>query len=218
MGLYTNPPAGSAVICVDGKGPVAAKLYPPRGQWAEVTHRPHYQPEYGRRGFLWLFGALNPHTGEGLLHDGQHRDSATFIEFMEKVDQWLPAGEVAVVIDNLSIHNSVQTLLWNLGHPRFYFHFLPTGAAWLNLIEGWWSILSHRALDGHNFANSSEVRESYMNSLARWKEAPTPFRWDPKGQKGAGEGVVLDVVVSIVTIVKTMLIKLGYNALKEQSA
>jgi hypothetical protein len=191
VGLYTQPPAGSTVICGDEKGPVAAKLYPPRGQWAEATHRPHYPPDYGRRGSLWLFGALNPHTGEGLLHDGQHRDSVTFIQFMEKVDQWLPSGEVAVVIDNLSIHHSVQTLLWNFGHSRFYFHFLPTSAAWLNLIEGWWSILSRKALDGHNFASASEVSASYMTTLARWNEAPTPCQWDPRGPKGhRGRGCI----------------------------
>jgi hypothetical protein len=179
------------VICVDEKGPVAAKLYPAQGQWAEASHRPGYQPDDGRRGSLWLFGALNPHTGQGLLHAGQRRDSATFIEFMEKADRWIPQGEVEVVIDNLSIHNSVQTLLWNFGHPRFYFHFLPTGAAWLNLIEGWWHILSHRALDGRNFANTDEVSASYLVTLERWNQAPTAFQWDPtrqRGQRGKGCG------------------------------
>jgi hypothetical protein len=43
-----------------------------------------------------------------------------------------------------------------------------------------------------------------------------PFGGTPRVKRGAGEGVVLDVVVSIVTIVKTMLIKLGYNALSHQ--
>lgn len=168
------------MICVDEKGPVAAKLYPARGQWAEASHRPHYQPDHGRRGYIWLFGALHPHTGEGLLYYGRRRDSASFTAFMDQVDRWLPEEEIHVVIDNLSIHDSVETLLWNFGHPRFYFHFLPTGAAWLNLIEGWWRIIGHRALDGHNFQDTGEVARAFDATLAGWNEKPTPFRWDPQ--------------------------------------
>jgi hypothetical protein len=99
------------VICVDEKGPVAAKLYPAQGQWAEASHRPHYQPDYGRSGYLWLFGALNPHTGQGYLYQGDRRDSQNFTAFMDEVAQWIPEGEVQVVIDNLSTHSSVETLL-----------------------------------------------------------------------------------------------------------
>jgi hypothetical protein len=73
-----------------------------------------------------------------------------------------------VVLDNLSIHTSVETLLWNFGHSRFYFHFLPTGAAWLNLIAGWWRILGHRALDGRNFQGPAEVQGAFQATLAQW--------------------------------------------------
>jgi hypothetical protein len=188
VGLYTTPPEGSTVICVDEKGPVAAKLYPAKGQWAETGHRPHYQPDHGRRGYIWLFGALNPHTGEGFLYYGRRRDSASFTAFMDPVDRWLPEGEIHVVIDNLSIHDSVETLLWNFGHPRFYFHFLPTGAAWLNLIEGWWRIIRHRALDGRNFQGTAGLERASDIALAGWNEKPTPFRWNPQqrppGQRG----------------------------------
>jgi DDE superfamily endonuclease len=171
------------VICGDEKGPVAAKLYPPHGQWAEAAHRPHYQPDYGRRGAMWLFGALNPQTGQGLLHVGERRDSATFIELMEKVNTWIPEGDVHVVINNLSIPTSTQSLLWNFGHQRFYFHFPPTGAAWLNLIECWWRILDRRTLEGRTFANAAGLRRAYAATLAGWNANPTPFRWDPKAPR-----------------------------------
>jgi hypothetical protein len=176
------------VICVDEKGPVAAKLYSARGQWAD---RPHYQPDYGRRGYLWLYGALNPHTGQGYLYQGDRRDSQNFTAFMEEVAHWIPEGEVQVVIDNLSTHSSVETLLWNFGHPHFYFHFLPTGAAWLNLIEGWWNILGHRALDGRNFRDTQEVREAFRGALKGWNAAPTPFSWDPQERQRRRRGKCL---------------------------
>jgi transposase len=176
------------VICVDEKGPVAAKLYPPRGQWADARHRPHYQPDYGRRGYIWLFGALVPHTGEGLLYYGDRRDSRNFCAFMDRVARWAPEGDVHVVIDSLSIHTSVESLLWNFGHSRFIFHFLPKGAAWLNLIEGWWNILGHRALDGRDFSDTSELVAAWDQSLGRWNAAPTPFQWKPGKQRGRKRG------------------------------
>lgn len=172
------------MIDVDEKGPVAARMYPPRGQWAEADHRPHYRPDHERRGFIWLFGALNPHTGQGYLYEGEWRDSANFTAFMDELDRWIPSGDVHVVIDNLSIHTSVETLLWNFGHTRFYFHFLPKGAAWLNLIEGWWNILDRRALTGRNFMDTQELKTAYWDVLDGWNADPTPFRWDPGSRQG----------------------------------
>lgn len=179
------------MICVDEKGPVAAKLYPAQGQWAEASHRPHYQPDYGTSGYLWLFGALNPHTGQGYLYEGDRRDSQNFTAFMDEVAQWIPEGEVQVVIDNLSTHSSVETLLWNFGHPRFYFHFLPTGAAWLNLIEGWWNILGHWALDGRNFKGTQELKEAFRGALKVWNAEPTPFCWNPQERQRRRRGKCL---------------------------
>jgi hypothetical protein len=170
---------------------VAAKLYPAQGQWAEASHRPHYQPDYGTSGYLWLFGALNPHTGQGYLYEGDRRDSQNFTAFMDEVAQWIPEGEVQVVIDNLSTHSSVETLLWNFGHPRFYFHFLPTGAAWLNLIEGWWNILGHWALDGRNFKGTQELKEAFRGALKVWNAEPTPFCWNPQERQRRRRGKCL---------------------------
>jgi transposase len=188
VGLYIAPPEGSTVICLEEKGPGAAKLYPAKGQWAEAGHRPHYQPDPGRRGYRWLFGALNPHSGEGFLFYGKGRDSANFTAFMDQVDRWLPEGAIHVVIDNLSIHDSVATLLWNFGHPRFYFHFLATGAAWLNLIEGWWRIIGQRALAGRNFQDTEGWEQAFDVALAGWNEKPRPFRWGPQQQQGRRRG------------------------------
>ena len=121
------------MICVvDENGPVAAKLYPARGQWAKADHRPHYQPDYARRGYSWLFGALNPQTGEGLLAESNRRDSASFTAFMDQVDRWIPLRVVHLVIDNLSIHISLETLLWNLCPSSILLPLLPH---WSCLVE-----------------------------------------------------------------------------------
>jgi len=65
--LYTAPPAGSVVVCLDEMGPQASKSYPgqrlvrPAGPKAE---RAKQEIDYGRRGTAgYVFGALQPSYG-----------------------------------------------------------------------------------------------------------------------------------------------------------
>src|SRR3712207_5203856 len=43
------------------------------------------------------------------------------------------------------------------GHPRIGHAFIPKGAAWLNLIEGWWRICRRQAFAGECSADSYEI-------------------------------------------------------------
>jgi transposase len=46
---------------------------------------------------------------------------------------------VRVVLDNYVIHKTPAIRRWLLRYPRFTFHFAPTGASWLNLVEPWFA-------------------------------------------------------------------------------
>ncbi len=57
MSLYRQPPDDAHGLCVDEMGPTSAKTYA-APQWDEK--RPHVvEADYGRRGKIWTFGALN---------------------------------------------------------------------------------------------------------------------------------------------------------------
>jgi hypothetical protein len=43
---------------------------------------------------------------------------------------------------------------WLEDHPRIRHAFIPKGACWLNLQEGWWRIVRKTALAGQTFADS----------------------------------------------------------------
>jgi len=43
--IYTDPPPSSTVICLDERGPVAARSYP-GPSWSDGAHRPHFHPAY----------------------------------------------------------------------------------------------------------------------------------------------------------------------------
>src|SRR3954454_11409974 len=121
-------------------GPESAKSFP--GQ--EVTGgRARQAADYGRRGKGYIFGAFRPATGEALTHPYPGRSTANWVDFLEKVEAWVPAGvgRVYAIADNLNAHRPLDVLLFALAHPRWEFVFQPKYAAYLNLIEPWWKVL-----------------------------------------------------------------------------
>ncbi|MFJ2272539.1 IS630 family transposase, partial [Streptomyces sp. NPDC087849] len=72
---------------------------------------------------------------------------------------------------------------WLEDHPRIRHVFIPVGASWLNLQEGWWRIFRKAALTGQTFAGPDEITQAttlatvQLNSRARlwiWgRPAPT---------------------------------------------
>ena len=62
-----------------------------------------------------------------------------------------------MVTDNLSSHTSVATREWLAEHPRIRQVFIPKGACWLNLQEGWWRLFRRQALAGQCFADTGEI-------------------------------------------------------------
>jgi len=66
---------------------------------------------------------------------------------------------------------------WLLAHPRFHFHFTPTGSSWLNLVESWFSLLSRRRLRRGNFKSKDELEQAIEAFIAQNNEHPTPFMW-----------------------------------------
>ena len=58
-----------------------------------------------------------------------------------------------------------------------HFHFTPTCASWLNMIEIWFSILSRRALKGASFTSPRQLREAINAFIAGWNPKAHPFEW-----------------------------------------
>ena len=159
VGLYTAPPAGSTVICLDELGPVAAKSYP-GPSWSDDAHRPHFPPSYARHGYRWAFGALAHRTGAVCVQTAATRDTAAWLHFLDGL------GSISHQARRISSSTpsrstgGIDTMLWNWGHPRFHFIPLPKRAAWLNLIEGFWKILRQRALAGRVCSTTDEVDQA----------------------------------------------------------
>jgi len=85
-----------------------------------------------------------------------------------------PTGEISSITDNLSSHYSLETRTWLEKHPRMHHVFLPTGACWLNLQEGWWRLFRRDALAGQSVANPTEIAQATRVATAQLNLRATP--------------------------------------------
>jgi transposase len=169
--LYTAPPEGSLVICLDEMGPVSAKSYPGRVPVrttpSPVAGRARQAIDYGRRGKGYIFGAFRPATGAAFTHPYPGRSTACWVDFLERVEHWLPsdAERVYAIADNLS------------AHPRWEMVFQPKSAAYLNLIEPWWKVLRSLALAGRRFESWDDITTAIEQATSYWNAHRHPFTW-----------------------------------------
>ncbi|WP_230884060.1 transposase [Planomonospora sp. ID82291] len=141
VGLYTDPPEGAVV----------PRAFPPAPAWTPDGHRVKVALEY-RRGSekTWVYGALRVADGTAVTMTSPSRNSVSYQEFLRRVEDANPGtGDVVVIADNLSSHNSLATRTWLADHLRIRHAFIPVGACWLNLQEAWWRIFRRHALAGY---------------------------------------------------------------------
>ena len=171
-----RPVRCTRVICLDELGPLAVKTYP-GAEWKGGTQRATFEPDYGRRGKLWVHGAFEPATGQGTLVLSDTRDSASHIRLLEQVMLQFPADRWLLIEDNLSTHTSREVRMALLAWPEIQVQFLPKYACWLNLIEPWWKQIRSLALKGRRFETLDELVAVLEAALVYWNEHKHPYRW-----------------------------------------
>ncbi len=171
------------MICIDELGPLAVKTYP-GAEWKRGRMRATFEPDYGRRGKLWVHGAFEPFTGQATVLMSSSRDSVSHIQLLEKVVAEFPADRWLIIEDNLSTHVSRETRLALAAWPEVRIQFIPKYASWLNLIEPWWKQLRSLALKGKRFETLDELTTAIRTALDYWNAHRHPYRWKkvPKEQ------------------------------------
>lgn len=180
VGLYLDPPERAVVFSFDEKTQCQAldrtqpslPIKPGRGR--TMTH------DYKRHGTVDLFAAMNIATGE-VLHDTRRSHAGTdVLAFFKWIDLHVARElDVHVVLDNLSAHKSEPVRRW-LADPkraRWHLHFTPTSASWLNLIEGWFSVLTRKALRDASFTSTRQLEAAIDVWASHWNDNPQPFVW-----------------------------------------
>jgi transposase len=163
-------------------GPMSAKSYPGCVLVQAQTRpakRARQEIDYGRRAKGYIFGAFCPATGEAFTQPYPGRGSASFVDFLARVETWVPptTQRVYAILDNLNSHRTTDVLLFLLAHPRWEMVFQPKYAAYLNLIEPWWKILRALALAGRRFETWDEITEAIHRATIYWNAHRHPFVW-----------------------------------------
>jgi transposase len=178
VGLYVDPPKRAVVFSVDEKSQIQAlnRTQPglplKKGRAGTMTH------DYERHGTTTLFAALDVATGriEHACLPRHRRDE--FLRFMTQVERRVPKGlSVHVILDNYATHKTAEVEAWLRKHPRVHFHFTPTSASWLNLVERFFSELTTRQLRRLAVTSVDELERTIRNYIAHRNTDPKPFTW-----------------------------------------
>src|SRR5467141_29460 len=177
VGLYLQPPTNAVVVSVDEKTQIQAlsrtqPLLPLRpGLPARQTH------DYQRNGLTSLYAALEVASGKVLGECRARHTGADFLAFLKRLARGYRGQELHVILDNSSTHTTPAVHAWLATHPRVHFHFTPTGASWLNMVEAWFSILTRKSVRRGSCDTVRALTRHIERYLAEWNAHPTPFVW-----------------------------------------
>lgn len=186
VGLYLNPPFNALVLSVDEKPSIQA-LTRPAGyvKTSDGKVVQGLKSTYKRNGTLNLFAALE--VASGVVHaettDTKKRED--FQRFMDQLLAELPQDkDIHVILDNYCTHKKNEQWLARYEN-RVIFHFTPTSASWLNMVEIFFGILSRKALRGASFPSKEALRDKLLAFIAKHNEQPKPFQWRKREVKGS---------------------------------
>ena len=178
VGLYLCPPEHAIVLACDEKSQVQAldrtqpSLPMKRGRAGTMTH------DYKRNGTTTLFAALNVADGTVISRCQPRHRHQEWIAFLNEIKQNMPPDkEVHLICDNYATHKHPKVLAWARRNPRFHFHFTPTSASWLNMVERFFRDLDSKALKRGSFNSVDDLIGAITEYINAYNADPKPIVW-----------------------------------------
>lgn len=178
VGLYLSPPEHAIVLCCDEKSQIQAldRTQPglplKRGRCGTMTH------DYVRNGITSLFAAMNVADGTIISECLPRHRHQEWLRFLKLIKAQMPADKtVHLICDNYATHKHPRVQAWAKRNPRFVFHFTPTGASWLNMVERFFRDLTDKAIRRGSFYNVDDLIAAITEYVNAHNENPKPFIW-----------------------------------------
>lgn len=183
VGLYMNPPENAIVLCVDEKTGIQA-LDRTQPMLPLKAGKPRtWSNEYVRHGTRALLASLDIATGEVVAQVTRDRKSPTFLKFLDELASRYRGQRLCVVMDNLNTHTNKAAMEWLDRHPLVSFHYTPTHASWVNLVECFFSILTRTGLQ-QQVHKSGKALERFLKSfIEAYNRTCGPFTWTKGPEK-----------------------------------
>ena len=178
VGLYLSPPQHAIVLSCDEKSQIQAldrtqpglPIKPGRG--GTMTH------DYKRHGTTSLFAALNVLDGTIISQCQPRHRHQEWLRFLKLIKSQMPGDkDVHLICDNYATHKHPKVQAWAKKNPRFHFHFTPTSASWLNMVERFFRDLSEKALRRGSFYNVDDLIGAITEYINQHNKNPKPFIW-----------------------------------------
>jgi transposase len=189
VGLYLDPPKGALVLCVDEKTQIQAldrtqpTLPIKPGKAARMTH------DYKRNGTTSLYAALEIASGEVTGACYPRHSHQEFLTFLNQLVRAYPRQPLHVVLDNSSTHSTAEVDAWLDRHPRVHFHFTPTSASWMNMVEIWFSILTKQQVRRGVYHDVPELITAIEHFIAGYNQRAQPFIWTKTAEQVLAKAV-----------------------------
>jgi transposase len=178
IGLYQSPPEHAIVFSCDEKSQIQAldRTQPglplKKGRCNTMTH------DYKRNGTTSLFAAMNTLDGKVIgrcMNKHRHQEWLAFLRLLDKEAQ--ADKPVHVICDNYATHKHAKVQAWQRRHPRFTFHFTPTSASWLNMVERFFRDLTEKSVRRGVFHSVGDLIEAIEEHIRVHNLNPKPFIW-----------------------------------------
>jgi transposase len=187
VGLYLDPPENACVFSIDEKPNIQALSFE-TGHVLTSGHKviQACESRHGRNGTLNLFAALEAATGRmtGKTTSSSEKNRFGFLAFMDELMPELPVDiECHVILDDHSIHKNCDK--WLETHPNVFFHFTPTKASWLNMVEIWFGILGRSSLRNKSSLSTDELATHIEAFIKSYNKNCKPFKWRKREIRGS---------------------------------
>jgi transposase len=178
IGLYVAPPEHAVVLSCDEKSQIQAldRTQPglpiKPGRCGTMTH------DYKRNGTTSLFAAMNVLDGTIISQCQPRHRHQEWLTFLKTIKAQVPQDkQVHLICDNYATHKHPKVQAWAKKNPRFVFHFTPTSASWLNMVERFFRDLSEKALKRGSFYSVDDLVGAITEYINQHNENPKPFIW-----------------------------------------
>ena len=178
VGLYLNPPEHAVVLSCDEKSQIQALdrtqpgLPMKKGRCGTMTH------DYKRNGTTSLFAALNVADGTVISQCHARHRHQEWLKFLKLIKSSVPEDqEIHLICDNYATHKHEKVQKWLKRNPRFQFHFTPTSASWLNMVERFFRDLSEKAIRRGSFYDVNDLIGAITEYVNQHNDDPKPYIW-----------------------------------------
>ena len=97
---------------------------------------------------------------------------------MKLIDQETDGDKnIHIICDNYATHKHAKVKEWQKRNPRFHFHFTPTSASWLNMVERFFRNITDKSLRRGVFHSVDSLVEAIEEHIAAHNKDPKPFIW-----------------------------------------